>query len=41
MPAEEEYLYEQQPLKAVELVVHGRGKDSEISNLGFFVIKIR
>jgi len=38
MPAEEQYIREQQPLKTVDLIVDGSGKESDIKNLELTVI---
>jgi uridine kinase len=40
MPAEEQYIREQQLLKTVDLIVDGTGKDSDIKNLELTVLKV-
>ncbi|MFD2680297.1 uridine kinase family protein [Bacillus seohaeanensis] len=40
MPAEEQYIREQQPLKTVDLIVDGTGKESDIKNLELTVLKV-
>lgn len=38
MPAEEQYINEQQPLKTVDLIVDGTGKESNIKNLELTIL---
>jgi hypothetical protein len=40
MPAEEQYIREQHPLKTVDLIVDGTGRESDIKNLELTALKV-